>query len=158
MPTPPKRLGNMSKHLTSDDIKKREAAEGVTVRDGKRRYIKKPGKIVQNAQAKAVWERTIRSLEGVDLLDNADADTLAQYCMISVRIDMLEREIYGDGDDTRRGAEDATTLIQRLEAAERIKLAYADKLGLTPQGRARLAVRIAKAPEEAPEEKDLYGD
>ena len=153
MPTPPKKLGNLKKHLTSEEIKKREAAEAATVQSGKRRYIKKPPKIAGNPQAKKIWSRTIRALEGIDLLGNADADTLAQYCMISARIELLEEKLFGGG----AASEDAA-LLSRLEAAERLQLSYADKLGLTPQGRARLAVRAAQAPEEPPEERDLYGD
>lgn len=153
MPTPPKKLGNIKKHLTSEEIKKREAAEAATVKSEKRRYIKKPPKIAENPQAKAIWNRTVRALEGIELLENADADTLAQYCMISARIKMLEEKLFGEG-----ATSEDVALISRLEAAERLQLAYADKLGLTPQGRARLAVRIAQAPEEPPEEKDLYGD
>lgn len=49
------------------------------------------------------------------------------------------------------------TLTGKLQALERNILQYADKLGLTPAGRVRLAQRRAQAAAEAPD-GDLFGD
>lgn len=50
------------------------------------------------------------------------------------------------------------TLTGKLQALERNILQYADKLGLTPSGRVRLAQKRAEQAAESEPEGDLYGD
>lgn len=50
------------------------------------------------------------------------------------------------------------TLTGKLQALERNILQYADKLGLTPAGRVRLAQRRAQAAAEQDPDGDLFGD
>ena len=50
------------------------------------------------------------------------------------------------------------TLQGKLQALERNLLQYAEKLGLTPSGRVRLAQKRAQAAEESTPDDDLFGD
>lgn len=50
------------------------------------------------------------------------------------------------------------TLTGKLQALERNILQYADKLGLTPSGRMRLAQKRAEQAAQADPDGDLYGD
>ena len=50
------------------------------------------------------------------------------------------------------------TLTGKLQALERNLLQYADKLGLTPAGRVRLAQKRAQAAADPQPDDDLFGD
>ena len=50
------------------------------------------------------------------------------------------------------------TLTGKLQALERNLLQYAEKLGLTPSGRVRLAQKRAQAAAEPEPDGDLFGD
>ena len=50
------------------------------------------------------------------------------------------------------------TLQGKLQALERNLLQYAEKLGLTPSGRVRLAQKRAQAAAESAPDDDLFGD
>ena len=50
------------------------------------------------------------------------------------------------------------TMTGKLQALERNLLQYAEKLGLTPSGRVRLAQKRAQAAAEPEPDDDLFGD
>ena len=50
------------------------------------------------------------------------------------------------------------TLNGKLQALDRNLLQYADKLGLTPTGRVRLAQKRAEKATDVEPDEDLYGD
>ena len=60
-------------------------------------------------------------------------------------------------NSTRGAVSKLDTLTGKLQALERNVLQYADKLGLTPSGRVRLAQQRAKAAETETDD-DLFGD
>lgn len=60
-------------------------------------------------------------------------------------------------DELLEAAAKLDALTGKLQALERNILQYADKLGLTPSGRVRLAQRRAQAAAEEPD-SDLFGD
>ncbi|MCI9366849.1 MAG: P27 family phage terminase small subunit [Oscillospiraceae bacterium] len=60
-------------------------------------------------------------------------------------------------DELVEAAAKLDALTGKLQALERNILQYAEKLGLTPSGRVRLAQRRAKAAAEEPDD-DLFGD
>ncbi len=60
-------------------------------------------------------------------------------------------------DELVEAAAKLDALTGKLQALERNVLQYAEKLGLTPSGRVRLAQRRAKAAAEEPDD-DLFGD
>ena len=151
MPANVVRIENTAKHLTKAERAARESAQNQNVRKLVR--LIEPQKVREDQVAHEYWKKTVKLLRGIDLLDNVDADMLGWYCVMSSRLEMLT-------DIMRREAErdgvPSTTVLSRIEVTERNLMSYADKLGLTPTGRARLAVKKAKAAEDP--DTDIYGD
>ncbi len=156
MPTPVKSLDNMSKHLTKAEIEERSAAEQMLPT----RVIRKPKLISQDKAALKHWNRIVRDMEGLDILDVLDTDALAIYCAKLARRDDLQVQYLIWRDKFYADPENATLktmskISDALQSIEREILAYASKLGLTPESRARLAKRIAEQDEADPDD-DLF--
>src|SRR3989304_323597 len=122
MPTPNKNVKNMRKHLTRAERQSREGAERRLERLT-RVTIRAPKWL--SVDARDVFERTKRGMRGLNLLDNVDADLLALYSDAIVH--------YKTEEDVRD-----------KQAWSRVVLAYAEKLGISPSARARLAKRAAE--------------
>lgn len=139
--------GTMRKHQTLQEKESRKKEEERMKRTEVR--LSAPDKVRRDAAAKKYWNRYVREIRELELLDNLDADMLGSYCMILARLDRIQ-EMLGDGEPDM-------DVVTKLESTERNALAYAQKLGLTPESRARLAKRRA---EELPEDPDadLWGD
>ena len=157
MPTPVKTLDNMSKHLTKAEIAEREAAEAQQL---PARKLKKPKLILQDKAALKHWNRIIRDMQGLDILDVLDTDALAIYCAKLARRDDLQTQYLSWRDGYYEDPNNATlkvmiSLSDSLQSIEREILSYASKLGLTPESRARLAKRIAEQ-DEADPDGDLF--
>lgn len=156
MPTPVKSLDNMSKHLTKAE---REAREGQEDRLPARR-LTKPKLLKGDKPATANWNRIIKTMDGLDILDALDADTLGIYCAKLSRRDELQkvyleqREVYAEGGDLI-ALKTMRSIDEDLRSIERDLLAYASRLGLTPESRARLAKRMAEQEEDDPD-GDLF--
>jgi len=128
------------KHWTRSEVESRQkAAEGLKRQT--RVVIRMPSWL--GADAQKVWRRVRRQLMGLELLDNVDAEMLAIYCdavanyqRIASRDLMVVREDYS----VPVSREDS---IKAAQSWARIVAGYADKLGLTPSARARLAKRKA---------------
>ena len=155
MPTPIKSVNNMNKHLTKAEIAAREAAEATPARTPRR-----PKQIAQNKTALQHWKNTVKDLEGLEILDRADSDTLAAYCEILAHADALRAdekkliELWENDRDLK--AYKALSAIRRdILSLRAQQLSYATKLGLTPEARARLAKRAAD-PEEYDPDADLF--
>lgn len=115
------------KHWTKQEVQARaEAAETV-----KRTTVKlKPPKwLTDNKTAFDIWKRTLKRLKGISLLDDLDSDTLAVYCK---SLACYEEELQKERPDP-----------EEMQRWSRLILSYAEKLGLTPNGRARLAKKQA---------------
>ena len=148
MPTPVISADNMTpggrdggKHWTKAEIDSRQAAAGQAKRP--RRVNLKPPEWLSDDALK-VWKDIKKKLVGIDLLDNLDTELLAIYCDAIVHYrdstKMLAKGAFNeDGEPVFQ--ED---LMKATQAWARIITAYADKLGLTPGGRARLAKRKAE--------------
>lgn len=89
-----------------------------------------------------VWKSILKKLKGIDLLDDLDSELLAIYCDALVNYRQCSRGMRIIGQDGEIVA--AEDRIKTTQAWARIVTAYADKLGLTPGGRARLAKRKAE--------------
>ena len=139
--------GTMRKHQTLQEKESRKKEEERMKRTEVR--LSAPDKVRRDAAAKKYWNRYVREIRELELLDNLDADMLGSYCMILARLDRIQ-EMLGDGEPDM-------DVVTKMESTERNALAYAQKLGLTPESRARLAKRRA---EELPEDPDadLWGD
>ena len=157
MPTPVKNLDNMSKHLTREEIEARASAQALALPS---RRPKKPKLISQDKAASRHWARILKDMQDLEIIDVLDTDALAIYCAKLARRDRLQQEYL---DLMARDEESldlnvlrsSIKLSEALQAAEREILAYASKLGLTPESRVRLAKRLADQ-EEADPDEDLF--
>jgi len=122
MPTPTKNTPNMRKHLTKAERASRETAEKELER-ATRVSIHAPKWLSE--EARKVFEATKRRVKGLKLLDNMDADLLALYSDAVVKYQKEEE-------------------IRDKQAWSRIVLQYAEKLGISPTARARLAKKTAE--------------
>jgi P27 family predicted phage terminase small subunit len=157
MPTPVKTLDNMSKHMTRAERDARASAEDDTL---PHRKIKRPAMLKDDKSACKHWARILKDMEGVEILDALDADMLGVYCAKLARRDGLQqiyldnRRVYDEGGD-RLALKTMLSTEEDLRAIERDLLAYAGKLGLTPESRNRLARRMAEQDEDDPD-GDLF--
>jgi len=132
MPTPPKRLDNQTKHLTNRELAARRKAEQGLKRPT-RVHLRAPKGLSKDARK--VWERVKRQARKLELLDNLDANALARYCALQVRFEKLDQSETGLDDEQ----------IKQLLAYGRLLYAQEEKLGLSPNARARLAKKKAEA-------------
>ena len=122
MPTPLKNTPNMRKHFTKAERAARESAEA---------SLQRPTRVAIHAprwlsdEARKVFDYTKRRMKPLKLLDNVDADLLAMYADAVVN--------YKDAVD-----------VKDKQAWSRLALSYAEKMGISPTGRARLAKKTAE--------------
>lgn len=198
MPALVKNSENMSKHMTREELGRRQQAEADTIPKREKLKLKKPGFVKDDPRANGYWNQILKRMEGLTLLDDLDSEMLAGYCSMLSRRDqttvlinklmkqlgisgaVAERSTKGKTPDEltdeefERSARDGTpilstdelieavskldTLQRKLQALERNLLQYAEKLGLTPSGRVRLAQKRAQAAAESAPDDDLFGD
>ena len=157
MPTPVKSLDNMSKHLTKAEIDARSALESAAMPS---RTPKKPKLIIQDKAAGKHWSRILKAMDGLEIIDVLDTDVLAIYCAKLSRRDelqaqyLVQREHYVANPDSTT-LKLMVSISSELQSIERDLLAYASKLGLTPESRVRLAKRMAEQEEYDPD-GDLF--
>ena len=157
MPTPVKSLDNMSKHLTKAEIEARGAKESAAMPS---RTPKKPKLILRDKAAGKHWSRILHAMAGLEIIDVLDTDVLGIYCAKLARRDELQalylhqQELYA-ADPVNAILKIMIDLSGELQSIERDLLAYASKLGLTPESRARLAKRMAEQEEFDPD-ADLF--
>lgn len=119
------------KHWTKSEVESRQAAAENFRRGGKRVVLRAPAWL--NDPARIVWKNTVKRLRGLELLDTLDTDLLAMYCDAVAKYQKVSEAPEMDSD-----------AIKALQAWSRLVLAYAEKLGLSPGGRARLAKKKAE--------------
>lgn len=157
MPTPVKSLDNMAKHLTKAEQESREAQEASSMPS---RRPKKPKLILRDPAAKRYWSRILRDMDGLEIIDVLDTDALAIYCAKMARRDDLQIEYLEQRERYAAAMDNLTLKVMvalsgELQSIERDLLAYAGKLGLTPESRVRLAKRMAEQEEYDPD-ADLF--
>ena len=171
MPTPAKALDNMSKNLTDEERRLREQAEaGVMPDRGREAKLEKPAIMTKNPAAGRYWRKVLERMDGLVILDDLDSDALGVYCVMLARYEtqckVLSQAIRNlkDAKDDPEAVADAVSRLDavsgKMQSLERNILQYAEKLGLTPSGRVRLAQKRAQAAAEAraDQDSDLYGD
>jgi P27 family predicted phage terminase small subunit len=151
-------MSAMTKNLTDAERAAREQAESevMPARDSVR--LAQPALMTNDAAAKKYWKNILSRMEGYSILDDLDSDTLGIYCVMLSRYDGLCKDLRAARADPEMAerADSINTKLQRLEGSI---LQYADKLGLTPSGRARLAQKRAeKLAAEFDLDGDLFGD
>lgn len=168
MPTPPKALDSMNKNLTTEEREIREQAEeGVLPDRGREAKLEKPAMMVKNAAAGRYWKKVLNRMDGLVILDDLDSDTLGVYCMMMARyetqcklLSQVSKELKASADDPEAAAEVVSRLDAvsgKMQSLERNILQYAEKLGLTPSGRIRLAQKRAEQAARADPDGDLFG-
>lgn len=147
MPTKAKTLDNMSKHLTQEELAARQGAEGAVMPT--RMPTRPPSYIKAKSRERKIWDKVINAMAGYDILDLLDVDTLGLYCSKIARWELLEKEysaLRAQFDEQGRLGKDLKLLAavsSEMQSLEAGILTYATKLGLTPDGRARLARKLA---------------
>lgn len=170
MPTPAKALDNMSKNLTDEERRLREQAEaGVMPDRGRESKLEKPAIMTKNPAAGRYWRKVLERMDGLVILDDLDSDALGVYCVMMARYETQCRllaqaaKALKSAEDDPEAVEAAATRLDavsgKMQSLERNILQYAEKLGLTPSGRVRLAQkRAAAAAENKDPDGDLFGD
>lgn len=171
MPTPVKALDNMSKNMTAEERQLREQAEeGVIPDRGREGRMEKPAIMAKNAAAGRYWRKVLARMEGLAILDDLDSDALGVYCVMMARYETQCRllaqaakrlkEAKDDPETVEAAAAKLDAVSGKMQSLERNILQYAEKLGLTPSGRVRLAQKRAQAAAEARADPDgdLFGD
>ena len=170
MPTPAKALDNMSKNLTDEERQLREQAEaGVMPDRGRESKLEKPAIMTKNPAAGRYWRKVLERMDGLVILDDLDSDALGVYCVMMARYETQCR-LLAQAAKALKSAEDDPEAVEaaaarldavsgKMQSLERNILQYAEKLGLTPSGRVRLAQkRAAVAAENKDPDGDLFGD
>lgn len=138
MPTPVKTSENIKKHLTNAERDARRQAEGELTRH-KRPQLRCPKWL--DVDARKIYEETKRRLKGLQLLDNADVELLGIYCDAVAKY-RAASQLLTHAHEVGSLADDED--LKAAQAWARLIAAYAEKLGLTPTARARLAKRKAE--------------
>lgn len=141
MPANVKSLENQEKHLTKAEMEARQAAEEAYLPKRKAR-LKMPAAVKEDKAAAVYWRSILKRMEGTGILDDLDAEILGIHCLALSRRDRMDPE----GN------------MKSLLALEKQLLSYADKLGLTPESRIRLARKQAAKDAESGVTDDLFGD
>lgn len=171
MPTPAKALDNMTKNLTDEERNLREQAEaGVMPDRGRESKLEKPAIMTKNPTAGRYWRKVLERMDGLVILDDLDSDALGVYCVMMARYETQCR-LLAQAAKALKSAKDDPEAVDaaaarldavsgKMQSLERNILQYAEKLGLTPSGRVRLAQKRAQAAAEtrADPDGDLFGD
>lgn len=123
------RENKTGKHYTKEELQKREEAEKALRRKIVRITAPSWLKTDRKKNAYAIWKRIIKQAGDIELLDDVDAGCLAIYCDIQAQ--------YEEKTDTNYPNQ------KELDRLAKQALSYAEKLGLTPTARARLALKRA---------------
>lgn len=169
MPTPPKALDSMTKNLTAEERVLREQAEkGVIPDRGREVTLERPAIMTKNAAAGRYWKKVLDRMQGLVILDDLDSDALGVYCVMMARYEaqckllaLVSKQLKEVKDDPEAVAEAVSkldTVAGKMQSLERNILQYAEKLGLTPSGRIRLAQKRAEQAAQANPDGDLFGD
>ena len=167
MPTPAKNSENMHKHLTKAELEARGEAEQDVIPDRDPADLGKPPKMLKgNGPARAYWNTIVSRMNGLQILDDLDCEMLAVYCAMLARYDDAQTRLtklkkvdldHLSGTALSAFLSGLLGLESKQQALEKNMLSYAEKLGLTPSGRARLAAKRADAVTEADPNDDLFG-
>ena len=172
MPTPAMTMDAMSKNLTAAERELRAGVEADVLPDRGGHVKLKPPPIMSGIPgASGFWKRVLERMDGLSILDDLDSDALGVYCVMMARYQQQCRLLNQAAKQLKAAADDPEAVSEavgqidavsaKMTTLEKTILQYADKLGLTPSGRVRLAQRRAAAAAAAAAmepDGDLYGD
>lgn len=151
MPANVKVSDNQEKHRTRAEIQARQAAEAAVMPD-RPAALKVPRSLNKDPVAQRYWKSILERMEGLAILDDLDSEMLAIYCSA------LSRHRALSAGNRLAMIEKLDGLMTKLQGHEKTLLSYADKLGMTPEARARLARKRATQETEKDPDADLFGD
>ena len=157
----PKTLAAMNKNLTDVERAARTQAESEILPEREEVRLVPPALMTGDAKAGKYWKNIISRMDGYAILDDLDSDTLGIYCSMLSRYETLSKDMQSTRRKLAKVTDDADVLEILLGKLDSInsKLQYADKLGLTPSGRVRLAQKRAeKLAAQIDPDGDLFGD
>ena len=168
MPTPVKQLDSMDGHRTAEEKELRAEAEAEILPERELVNLATPKSLKGDARARRYWQNIVSRADGLKLLDDLDTEMLETYVSMLSRRDALNK-LLRQGiaearkpkltfDDRLKAMDKVDSLNAKVMSMERNILQYADKLGLTPSGRMRLAKQRADNAVNADNDDDLYGD
>ena len=169
MPTPVKSMAAMTKNMTEAERTARQNAENQVIPDrGREAKLEIPRLMAGNAAARRYWKQILERMKGYAILDDLDSETLGVYCSMLAREELLGKQLSSVARNISKMKDDPQaqvdalgkidTMNAKLQSLERNILQYAEKLGLTPTGRVRLAQKRADAAaSDIDPESDLYG-
>ena len=171
MPTLSKAMDNMSKKMTAEERNLRAQAESDVIPNrGGDVKLKPPPIMTGIPGASGFWKRVLERMDGLSILDDLDSDTLGVYCVMMARykqqctmLNHAAKALKNAKDDSEMVADAIAkidTVSSKMTTLEKTILQYAEKLGLTPSGRVRLAQRraAAAAAAQVDPDGDLFGD
>lgn len=161
MPKQPKTLDAMTQHLTKAERTARAEAESTVMPNRSRVNLKAPAYVRHDKAAAKYWRSILNRMEGISLLDDLDTEVLAVYCSMLSRRDATQAmyaNLLKEAEDDPEKATDLDAVSGKLASLERSILQYAERLGLTPSGRIRLARKRAEAAANPDPDSDLFGD
>lgn len=154
MATPAKAADNLRRNMSQAEREAREQAESELAPARESITLEPPPGVRGDTRARRYWESILRRAEGMRLLDDLDAEMLGAYCTMLARRDALSALLRRGISEARKGKLTTDERIAALDkvdslngkvlSMERNILQYADKLGLTPSGRIRLARQRAE--------------
>ena len=157
---------NLSWHRTKKEIQARVEAEADFLPDRPAR-LPVPKSLKGDPSAQKYWKSIVERMDGLAILDDLDAEMLAIYVSSLSRRDklqqecrtMMDRALKTEDPEARLELLDKLDgLIGRVQSHEKTLLSYADKLGMTPEARVRLARKRAAQAAEVDPDDDLFGD
>ena len=155
----PKTLAAMNKNLTDVERAARTQAESEILPEREEVRLVPPALMTGDAKAGKYWKNIISRMDGYAILDDLDSDTLGIYCSMLSRYETLSKDMQSTRRKLAKVTDDADVLEILLQRMESNILQYADKLGLTPSGRVRLAQKRAeKLAAQIDPDGDLFGD
>ena len=150
MARPKKLLDNQTKHLTKEEIQKREYEENLIKIDDKN--IKAPNWL-KDRVAKNEFKRLVGLLEKIDIICELDITTLGLYCqtyakLVEIVKELEQEELVIDGKPNPK-------MKMQLQLSEELRK-LGNELGITLNSRLKFAT--SKAEKERDEIKDEFGD
>ena len=150
MARPKKALDNQTKHLTKEEIQKREYEENLIKIDDKN--IKAPNWL-KDRVAKQEFKRLVALLEKIDIICELDITTLALYCetyakLVEIVKELEQEELVIDGKPNPK-------VKMQLQLSEELRK-LGNELGISLSSRLKFAT--SKAEKERDEVKDEFGD
>ena len=150
MARPKKLLDNQTKHLTKEEIQKREYEENLIKIDDKN--IKAPNWL-KDRVAKQEFKRLVALLEKIDIICELDITTLGLYCqtyakLVEIVKELEQEELVIDGKPNPK-------MKMQLQLSEELRK-LGNELGITLNSRLKFAT--SKAEKERDEIKDEFGD